>query len=202
MDKLFMCAIMLIVLITIICFHYIRFVPHNDILFESLNIDYGDLNHQVVGLYIIRTHLLSSKLKKLCTDWYSHWSLMVRTDNNKMFIFSSSRYPNLYIYEVFPEMIYKSDDGYYIKKSDITPYFKITNMYENFYKKCTAQDVMKYKMKIIRRYKYDMLQYNCQFICMETLRHFCNVDDEKLISNGTLISESIKEFLKGKGYKY
>ena len=36
----------------------------------------------------------------------------------------------------------------------------------------------------------------------ETLRHFCNVDDEKLISNGTLISESIKEFLKGKGYKY
>lgn len=175
-------------------------MPHNDILFES-DVDYGDLNHIVTEMYIVRTYLLPSVLKQICTDMYSHWSIMVKTDNNKMFIFSSSRYPNLYIYEVFPNMIYKSKDGYYIKKSEMTPYYKITNMYNKFYRDVTAQEVMKYKMKLIRRYKYDMLQYNCQFVSLETLQHFCDIDME-LVSNVSLISTSIKEFINGKSYKY
>lgn len=198
MQRNTLIGIVLTILLITYIVHISRFVPNENIIYDSTVGDkYTRITDEVKQIYIVRSSIWGNV--PILSPTLSHWSVLLTTSSD-IWSVSTSRYPNLYVSIIDPRLIVKHDDEWCVVNENGSKQYIITDVITTFYKPFTVLDFIDYEFRLTNRFNYDEFKYNCQFFVCESIKHFAVMNTDRP-TNMRLLYQCINEMLNGERYK-
>lgn len=162
--------IMLCVILYLVMLIKEECIPINSIIYRDVNIQRGVLtginNHLVKNvkeLYIVKTGIYYSILPSFGKNYFCHWSILVKTYENYMFIISPTGHGSVNVHEVLNEYIYKENGYTFIRGGSVGKHIIFNQKYKPLFE-ITVNDIIKDMLEVNKTIKYLAFSMNCQFV--------------------------------------
>ena len=167
---------------------------YNSIIIQD-NVKIKSLSRNITKAYLIISRMANSLTTVLpITKYFSHWMIMLQTDDNEYFMISAS--PKHFIEIINPNFDgFKKHNIYYYH--DRQYYYTIIKEYDDIKPKIS---VMEYAKKLIKEYdrcgKYNLLSINCQYLTVYGLTNILHIKCGNEITLNYNISDILINIIK------
>ena len=190
--------ILLIVCVTLLCrgVFLSYYIPHGSIILCN-HFDYGILAKENLSkIYLIKTPLIEEHMR-YCGEYFSHWAIMIKTDKNNYFVYSSSQTGNMYVYYIRPNQFEKVGDKYVVRKHDrLKTCWIIRKVYEPKSKDIPIYKMLNFMVDYVANMKYKLFGDNCHHVVSNAIKRFSVDTTPQLYTGTTLCKRALKEYLK------
>lgn len=162
-------------------------IPTNSIIYRDANTQKGVLtginNHLVENvkeLYIVKTGIYYSVLPSFGKNYFCHWSILVKTYENNMFIISPTGHGSINVHEVLNEYIYEENGYTFIRGGSLGKHILFNNQKYKPLFEITVNDVLKDMLEVNKAIKYLTFSMNCQFVVSYVLSLYTKVNVPKI----------------------
>ena len=182
-------------------------IPINSIIYRDTNIQQGVLtginNHLVENvkeLYIVKTGIYYSVIPSFGKNYFCHWSILVKTFKNHMFIISPTGHGSVNVHEVLNEYIYKENGYTFIRGGSLGKHILFDNQKYKPLFEITVNDILNDMLEVNKIIKYLTFSMNCQFVVSYVLSLYTKVDVPK-ISSIESFKRIVNDFMFGVKFK-
>ena len=165
----------LVCLISFIYYHLFKSTNYyNNTIIIQDNVKTKSLSRNIIKAYLVMSRMENNLTALLpMTRYFSHWMIMLKTDDEKYFLISADK-------RHYIEIINPNFDGY--KKHNIY-YYHNRQYYYTIIKEYDIENikinVMEYANNILKEYKrcgnYNLLSVNCQYLAVYGLVNILHI---------------------------
>ena len=172
-------------------------VYHGKILREALlKGEVSLLNDYVKEVRIVKSCINPGVMPILNLNYFSHWSLLVKSERDQMYILSPSSKCNIDVYAIKPKHLHNGGKYVYIKGHGIRKYVICDPPYIPDYK-VTVNDFIRQMHEANRKTKYMLFSHNCHYITKYTLSYFASKMEFPTTDEIKTFMEGVNDILFG-----